>query len=387
MKMTVDINTAKKFMLYKNGLIGPYKFKAKDGILEYIQSVSVIQYDPVDVCGKSHEIVLNSRVKGFSKPMLYELLYKDRALFDYHDKQMSVMLMEHWKYFERTRRVFAEKFPSKDTIAELSGYIQKMIDEKGEISSKDIPSDVKVDWFWAQTGANRAVLEALYLEGKIVISNKSGAIKYYGMAEKVIPEEFYSMEEPHIYDIDHIKWRIKRRIGALGLLWNRPSDAFLGIKDLSAQDRVRAFKELEECGEIIAVNIENIDENFYLLKEDMPMLNYVSEGETLKPRCELLAPLDNFLWDRKLIEKLWGFKYKWEIYTPEVKRQYGYYVLPVLYGIDLIGRIELKRDTKEKIMIKKNFWPEEGVKLTKAKSVALEKAVERLAKMNGVSYI
>ena len=386
MKYTLDKETAKKFMLYKNGLIGPYKFTGKKGIVDYIRQVSVVQYDPVDVCGKSPEILLNSRVKGFKKPMLHELLYKDRALFDYHDKQMSIMLMSEWKYFDRTRRAFAERFPSKSDIAELSEYIYKVMEEKGEIASKDVPSSRKVDWFWAATGAHRAVLEALYLEGKIAISNKSAAIKYYNFAEKVIPKEFYLMAEPHKLDIDHIKWRIKRRIGALGLLWNRPSDAFLGIKGLKAEERKRAFNEMENSGEILPVYIEGIEDAFYMLKEDEPVLEYTGSGRRLNLRCELLAPLDNFLWDRKLTEKLWGFKYKWEIYTPETKRQYGYYVLPVLYGMDFIGRIELKRDTKEKVMIKKNFWPEAGVKLGKAKINAVEKAVKRLAVMNGVGY-
>jgi len=386
MKLILDKETAKKFILYKNGLIGPYKFSGKEGILEYIRKVSVIQYDPVDVCGKSPEIVLNSRVRGFKKSELHGLLYKERALFDYHDKQMSIMLMSDWKYFDRTRQEFVKRFPSKAEIEALSKQIQDIIREKGEISSKDVPSNNKVNWFWAETGAHRAVLESLYLEGKIVITNKANTIKYYNFADVIIPKEFYLMAEPFPNDIDHIKWRIKRRIGALGLLWNRPSDAFLGIKNLKAAERKRAFDELEKSGEIKAIRIENIEDDFYLLEEDIPIFEHVCAGAKLKPRCELLAPLDNFLWDRKLIEKLWGFKYKWEIYTPEAKRQYGYYVLPVLYGTEFLGRIELKRDAKEKIMVKKNFWPEEGVKMSKTKINTLEEAIGRLAKMNEVDY-
>ncbi|MCL2565504.1 MAG: winged helix DNA-binding domain-containing protein [Defluviitaleaceae bacterium] len=386
MKLNLSKDTAKKFMLYKNGLIEDYKFAGKEGVFDYIRQVSVLQYDPVDVCGKSPEILLNSRVKGFNKDMLYELLYKDRLVFDYHDKQMSILLTSEWKYFDRTRQRFFNNTSNKEGIEEFSEYITSLIREKGVLSSRDIPSDTKLDWYWGKTSAHRAALEALYLSGKLVISNKSNTIKYYDFAEKIIPEKYYFMEEPNVSDTEHFKWRIKRRIGALGLLWNRPSDAFLGISGLNAANRRLAFNELINGREIKEVYIENIKDPFYLLAEDIPMLEYVSGNGDLKPRCELLAPLDNFIWDRKLVEAIWGFKYRWEIYTPEAKREYGYYVLPVIYGTEFLGRVELKRDSKKKIMLKKNFWQEKGTKITKTTINALEKAIDKLAVMNGVKY-
>ena len=92
------------------------------------------------------------------------------------------------------------------------------------------------------------------------------------------------------------------------------------------------------------------------------------------------------LWDRKLIEAVWNYQYSWEIYTPAVKRKYGYYVLPVVYGDHFIGRIEPRADRKTNILTVQNVWLEPGVRKTKKLSGQIEKAVQRLARLNDCDY-
>ena len=94
---------ARRFLLLKHGLLGPYRFKGKRGALEYNRQAGCIQFDPVDVCGKNAELILHARVQGFKKSMLYALLYEDRALVDYPDKQLSIWPVEDWPYFARYR--------------------------------------------------------------------------------------------------------------------------------------------------------------------------------------------------------------------------------------------------------------------------------------------
>ena len=94
---------ARKFMLLKQGLSGEYRFIGKSGVLDFIRQAGCIQFDPIDVCGKNAELVLQSRVKGFTKDMPYELLYNDRKLLDYFDKNLSIIPVENWKYYERER--------------------------------------------------------------------------------------------------------------------------------------------------------------------------------------------------------------------------------------------------------------------------------------------
>ena len=101
--ITLTNKQARRFMLLKQGLLGDYKFTGKQGAFDFISQTGCIQFDPVDLCGKNAEITLQSRVKGFKKTILYDLLYKDRLLFDYPDKQLSIIPTKYWPYFERFR--------------------------------------------------------------------------------------------------------------------------------------------------------------------------------------------------------------------------------------------------------------------------------------------
>ncbi len=105
---------ARTFILVKQGLLGGYRFSGKEGAYAYVRQAGCIQYDPVDVCGKNAELTLQSRVKGFRKSMLAELLYKDRLLVDYADKELSIWPAEDWPYFSRYRersRALGASFP------------------------------------------------------------------------------------------------------------------------------------------------------------------------------------------------------------------------------------------------------------------------------------
>ena len=95
--ITLTKQQARQFMLLKHGLIGERKFIGKDGVLAFVRQAGCIQFDPIDVCGKNAELVLQSRVKGFTKKMLYELLYEDRKLIDYFDKNLAIMAFEDWR--------------------------------------------------------------------------------------------------------------------------------------------------------------------------------------------------------------------------------------------------------------------------------------------------
>ncbi len=102
----------------------------------------------------------------------------------------------------------------------------------------------------------------------------------------------------------------------------------------------------------------------------------------MKERCEFIAPLDNMLWDRKLIKELFDFDYKWEIYTPLAQRKYGHYVLPILHGDKFIGRIEMVNDKKSKCLIVKNIWFEDGVRQTRKLKTDMDKCINKFAKFN-----
>ena len=389
--LTVTKDQAGQFILLKQGLLGDYRFIRKEGAYQYVRQVGCIQFDPVDVCGRNAELTLQSRVKGFRRKMLNDLLYRDRLLVDYSDKELSVWPREDWPYFSgyRERSVaHGQNFPG---IPELEEQAIAYIRKHGPVSSDTLPIEGTIFWHssmhwsghWEKDSlAARSVLEQLYTDGVLLIHHKTGSRKYYDLAEKYFPADLLCAPNPCRDEETFTDWRIRRRIGAVGLLWNRNSTAWLGIS-MTTEQRNASFDRLEKSCSISAVQVEGIRFPLYILSEDLPLLESVITGQAdLKPRLEFLAPLDPMLWDRKLIEAIWGFQYSWEIYTPAVKRKYGYYVLPILCGDRFVGRIEPKADRKTNILTVQNIWLEPGVRRTRKLSGQIDKAVQRLAKFN-----
>lgn len=370
---------ARRFMLSKQGLYGSYRFTGKEGVLDFIRQAGCIQFDPIDVCGKNAELVLQSRVKGFTKFMLYALLYEERKLLDYFDKNLSIMPVEHWKYFEREREAHRRWERSHTEIGQVHDLVLAAISEKGPLCSADLDISQKVDWYWSRTNLSRAALEHMYFSGELAIHHKKGTLKYYELIENCLPADILAEADPCPSDFAHKKWRVLQRIGSLGLLWNRASDAWLGIAGLKAGDRDAIFSELVSESHITPITVEGIEHTLYCRMEDLVLLDALREAPT-SPRCEFIAPLDNMLWDRKLIEALFAFSYKWEIYTPQAERKYGYYVLPVLYGERFIGRIEMRYDKKKKELQVLNLWYEPDVRQTKALENKIQSALKRFTR-------
>lgn len=390
---SVSKQQARRFLLMKQGLYAAHIFKGKSGALDYVTQAGCIQFDPVDSVGKNAELTLQSRVKGFQKKDLYELLYKDRSLFDYTDKELAIIPTKDWPYYKRYRDLCKKNGHRFHDLKELETTALDYIREHGYVSSASLPIEGTVKWYssihWSgswdgnDTKASRSVLEQLYTTGDLVIHHKEGSRKYYDLAQRHIPEEILNAPEPLPDDFEHTKWRILRRIGAVGMLWNKNSAALLGIWGVDADTRKKAFEELERDGQIVRLKVEEFREDFYIRSEDIPILEEAKQGHKSN-RLEFLAPLDPMLWDRKLVEKIFDFKYTWEIYTPKVKRQYGYYVLPIVYGDRMAGRIEPV--IKEGNLIVNGLWLEDGVRFTKKFESALNSRLRKFAAFNGCTF-
>ena len=390
---TITKEAARRFLLLKQGLYGQYAFQRREGALAYIRQAGCIQFDPIDVVGKNAELTLQSRVKGFRKKDLSDLLYKDRILVDYFDKELAIIPVEDWPYFKRYRDLCRYNGQQFDGLSDLEQYTMSYIDSHGCVSSSTLPVEGNTHWHssihwsgnWSgnPVKASHSILEQLYTTGDLVIHHKEGARKYYDLAEKHIPREILHAEDPLPCLYEHKKWRVKRRIGAVGLLWNRNSSAFLGIGDMNTEERTRIFADLLATGEVVRLNVETINTPFYMFPSDLGLLEE-AVNETKSTRCEFLAPLDPMLWDRNLIEKMFDYRYSWEIYVPKDRRKYGYYVLPVLYGDRLVGRIEPV--IRNGVLTVNGLWLEKDVRKTKRLEHAIQLRLKRFATFNDSIY-
>ncbi len=376
-----------RFLLKRQGLMGADRFSGSRGLLEYVRQVGCVQYDPIDVCGRSHELAFLARVKGFSREMLSDLLYRDRVLMDYFDKNMCVMLTEDWPCLEFLRENFRKHTRGSESVEPVIPQILKTVHERGSLSAQDLAMKEKTDWYWSATTLGRAALETLYFRGELVIHHKTGSVKSYALASDCLPKALLDAPDPFGSVLERQEWQVLRRISAIGLLWNAPSDAWLGVDGLSARARNEVFAALETDGRVESVEVEGISRPLYIRAEEHEALSAAREPFSMEKHVRFLPPLDCLLWDRGLIAALFDFSYKWEIYTPEAQRRYGYYVLPVLYGERFAGRIEPVCDRRESALRVRRFWPESGLRVTDRFLWELEDTLNRLRRFHGLERL
>ncbi len=382
--LTITNEEARRFILRKQGLLGEKLFSGEDGAITFVRQAGCVQYDPVDVCGRSPELSFLCRVEGFTKETYHSMLYERRALVDYIDKNLAILPAEDWKYFARHRAYHASpERRSYQATQALAPAVRAFLRENGPSFSEDLPDLGRVDWYWTATSGARAAMESMYFQGELCVHHKQGTRRCFDFAENCLPAEILSAPDPYPNDDDFRAFLLKRRIGAVGMLWNKASDAWLGVPDFKQANREKAFAALENAGEILPIKVEGITPPLCILASDEPLLRECQTA-LFTPRSELIPPLDALLWDRKLIEALFGFHYRWEIYTPKEKREFGHYVLPLLQGERFVGRLEAVRDAGESALVVRNVWREEGARLDKR---ALNKTLCCLCRFLGMKTV
>ncbi|PAT01894.1 hypothetical protein CI105_03285 [Candidatus Izimaplasma bacterium ZiA1] len=356
-------------------------FDGKTGVIEVFDKLKSIQYDPLNCVSRNSDLVLQARVNNYKENHLYELLYVDKLLIDGWDKQMSIYKASDFPNFIRIRQ--ARTIGAKNTLnyrgvseaLEHQDFILDEIKTKGPLYSKDFNIKKAQKDRWGSSKISSHTLDYLFHSGKLGINNKNGVLKQFDLMENIVGE---LIEQPPTYknDDEFIKWYLLRRIKSLGVFQNKSSVAFCGPLIDSKKTRDRYFQELEEKNQIMKFYIEDDNKEYYMYK------GVLDNNAKIIDKVSFLAPLDNLLWDRDLVSKIFNFDYRWEVYTPKIKRKYGYYVLPVISGSRIIGRIEFENyQTNNELKII-GFWWEENIddkdKQIQLISIALETFKEYL---------
>ena len=215
------------------------------------------------------------------------------------------------------------------------------------------------------------------------ISSKIKTHKVYDLSERLFPKELLEAPDPYADEHDFAKWYIKRRIGAVGMVWNKNGGTWLGFYVQDTKLRTQILHELVEEGELLELEVEGSKETFYIRKEDEGLLGKPAKNNV----AQFIAPLDNLTWDRGMIKELFNFEYTWEVYTPAAKRKFGYYVLPVLYKNQFVARFEPEPCRGIEPLKIKNWWWEPDIKITDEMVAAIENAFIRFSKYLGVEMM
>jgi hypothetical protein len=367
---------ARCFLLAKQGLWPPRELQGREGVMAVFERLACIQFDPLNIVGRNPDLVLQSRVADYRPAMLYELTYEKRRVYDYWDKMMSRLLMRDWPNLALRRADLREGHaPRRAQHAEQVQAVLDVVRQQGPMSSLDFKeqSDLtrKMAWRWGPMRAAKALMEMLHDTGELMVSFRRGSRRYYDLAERVLPAEIAA--QPLLTDQQaYQEWRVARRCRGVGFLGpGMGGEVWAGVG--KAPERNRAIEALVERGEMRPLRIEGDRRTYYLLTSDLPYLEAARASEPA-PRAAFIAPLDNLMWSRRLIERLFDFEYVWEVYKPAQQRRYGYYVLPVLYGDRFVARFDAKLDRQKREIVLLSWHWEPGEALTDELAAALRDA-------------
>jgi uncharacterized protein YcaQ len=363
--LTIEVSrdAARRFMVARHGLAPPRALPAeRASVLTAVERLGVLQFDPLEVPGaRNHDLVLHSRIRGYKREWAEHWLYEDRRLFEIYNKSLNIVPMAELPHYSYAWQRHLERYSEgvlkdhADVVAEILAEIKK----RGPLTTADFGHhSYSVDWWWAPTRAARAILEALFVIGRVGISRRLGNRRYYDLIERLVPAEILKSKESAEEATLH---RLLSRFRAVGLT-SPQANAEVIVGTGYAAERQKLTEQLVERGLIIPIQVEGTRGLRYAIASERATLEAAVAGRRdAAPGVAFLAPLDPFVWDRRLLASLFEFEYIWEVYVPEPKRRWGYYVLPILLGDRLVGRIEPRLDRATRTLRILGLWWQDGV--------------------------
>jgi uncharacterized protein len=330
-------------------------------VLEVFRKLGSIQFDPLAVAGRSHDLVLHARVDGYD-PGWCDLLYERREIFEAYNKGLSLVPSSEYAWFRATLSRWAPQV--LDENAEVAERVLERIRIEGALSSLDFERErgPTTDWFGMPTNAVRAVLEAYTATGVLGLARRDGNHRYYDLIERLLPADVIAHDLPLR---EQVRYKLLSRYRAHGLLgFGGGGDTFGGLGAAKpdprwpeSPGRSALRTELIELGELVPVEVDGLRGKRLVIREDAGLLEAPPEPP---PSVAFLPPFDALLWDRPFLGSLFDFDYVWELFFPPEKRRWGWYVLPMVFRDRFVGRIEPRIDRDDARVQVLDVWWEKG---------------------------
>ncbi len=360
--MTVTAEAARRFLVARSFLAPARSLTGgPDAVLEVFHKLGSIQFDPLAVAGRTHDLVLHARVAGY-EPGWCDVLYERREIFEAYNKGLSFVPASEYPWFRGTLSRSSPRLLADN--AEVAERVLERIRAEGPMSSLDFERErgATTDWFGVPTNTVRAVLEAFAVTGALGLARRDGNRRYYDLIERLLPADLLERELPLREQMRHKLLSRYRAHGLLGV--SGAGDVFGGIGTAKPDPRLPDYpgrnalrEELVEVGELVPVEVEGVRGKRFVLREEVALLEAPPEPP---PSVAFLPPFDALVWDRALLGSLFGFDYVWELFVPPEKRRWGWYVLPIMFRDRLVGRIEPRIDRDSARVQVLDVWWENG---------------------------
>jgi uncharacterized protein len=378
--LRVPPSAVRRLAIRNQRLAGPLP-RAKpdaDALLETVRALRCLQLDPTAVVARSHLLVLFSRHGAFEEARFEELAYGRRDLFEYWAHEASYVLSEDLPLHRYEMRTFPRPgigaWPRRlnawwEQEVDFRAHILDRLREDGPLRARDIEDRANTTWDsggWSNGRNVARMLDIMWVRGEIGISRRDGAQRVWDLMERCLPPQAPRDELP---DEEVTRRAARFAIRALG------AARIPHIRKHFTRGRYPGLEDVLPRMDVERIAVDGLGDDWWVLAEDVDALR----EDGFRGRTTLLSPFDNLLCDRERTEALWGFRHRLEIYTPAAKREWGYFVLPVLDGERLVARCDLAIDRKAARLKVRAVHAEPGLRAGARLPKAIRRELERLA--------
>ncbi len=349
-----------------------------------ITRLGFVQLDTIRAVERAHHHILWSRNQNYRAAMLDRAMSRERRLFEHFTHDAAVLPMETYPYWRRQfKRMQAKKansawfaaMPDENERAKILARIER----EGPLSTHAFDSQSRKTEMWGRP-PHKLALDYLWYAGDLTTSHRHNFTKFYDLTERVIPDHVRDIE---LADADGLDWLCRAALDRLGFA---TSGEIMRFWEAASLPEVRAWAA-NAHRELVDVEVECAQGGCFKAVAPADIEARLAAAPAPTSRLRVLNPFDPLVRDRARLARFFGFDYRIEIFVPAAKRQWGYYVFPILEGDRFVGRIEVKADRANDRLVVLNFWPEPGTRWGGARRKKMDAELDRLRRFADVSEL
>jgi uncharacterized protein YcaQ len=360
--------------------------KGKEGVARTIEKLGYLQIDTIAVIQRAHHVALWTRRADYEPPMLDELQARDRRIFEFNGRALFYLPMADFRYFLPRMRRFVDPYGKweKDRLKKY-GHLMKPALERlrqdGPSSSRQLAEKLgtkkTADDMREPT---KSALQLLHLRGDVMVTERWKFQRIYDLTERVIPTHV-DTSMPAEEEVG--RFCVRRALATYGVATEREIREYSHAAD--RESIAAARRELADNGEVVPVRLEGEDNS-----DNYALAGTLASARRLKRTAQgviILSPFDSLVIQRDRLRRLFDFDYALECYVPPARRKYGYFVHPILYGEELVGRLDPKADRRKETLLVQSLYLENRFKATGKFAVSLAERLEQFARFNGCERV
>ena len=388
----IDNRTARRWVLERQGLCrNPHRKISNAELLGLIEDLGFVQVDSIQTVERAHHMILFARNQTYRHRQLNRLIERERTLFENWTHDASIIPSRFFPYWKRRftqQRIRLRERWRESRRGNFENEVESVlrhIRESGPALARDLGNgDAKTPkgstgwWDWHPS---KTALEYLWHSGQLAVAARAGFQKIYDLTERVIPAE-HRLDVPTTEET--VDWACRAAMNRLGFATSGEIAAFW---ELVSAEEAKAWCQARKGGELEEILVEPAGGG-----KPRAVLCWAGQdpAEDLPEppkRLRMLSPFDPLIRDRNRTERLFGFHYRIEVFVPAAKRQFGYYVFPLLEGDRLIGRIDMKHLRENGALQVKGLWLEPKVRFSAGRRDRLESELERQRRFTGAEKV